>query len=203
MSNSLVIALTGKAGAGKDSVADVLAAEFHFARTAFADALRACVLDLDPLIPLTSSTEPEIAGDVDLMRLSEVVEAYGWDHAKRSFPEVRRLLQRFGTEVVRERWPNAWTEIVAQKFLNTPHSWVVTDCRFVNEAEMVRSVGGFVVQIVRPDYEEAAAVGHASEAGLPTSLIDRTLVNDGNLLDLEHKVADLMASLRAERVFAR
>ena len=36
----LIIALTGRPGAGKDSIADVLAPQQGFARIAFADALR-------------------------------------------------------------------------------------------------------------------------------------------------------------------
>lgn len=203
MSNPLIIALTGKAGAGKDSVADVLVAEYGFRRTAFADALRGCVLDLDPLVPLTGSMDPETVGDVDIMRLSRLIEIYGWDQAKRMFPEVRRLLQRFGTEVVRERWPTAWVDIVLDQVSASPDSWVVTDCRFPNESVAIKGVGGFVVEVVRPGYDEAAAAGHSSENGLPRDSIDRVIRNDGELSDLTYKIADVMAALRAKRMFAR
>lgn len=173
----------GTAGCGKDTAAAALV-KAGWTRDAFADRMRTAILALDPFVPTTSRD-----GET---RLSHLVDYYGWDDAKREFPEVRRLLQKFGTEAGRDiHGVNCWVSLV----LDAPsspwsQSWktglVITDCRFENEAEGIRREGGYVVSIVRPGLAEldGGNSAHASESGLPPELIDATIVNDGTVEDL-------------------
>ncbi len=56
---------------------------------------------------------------------------------------------------------------------------VFTDCRFVNEAQLVKDVGGLVIQIARQAAKPIAS--HVSEAGIPAHLVDAVVFNDESL----------------------
>lgn len=177
-----IIGLTGKAGSGKDSVGEVLEA-LGFARHSLAGELKQAVLDLDPFVT---------AG----VRISEIVNDIGMDEAKRTYPEVRRLLQVFGTEVIRARDEDFWVNSLQGRVMqsNARH-FVITDVRFDNEAAWIRRSHGRVYEILRPGHEDAgAANGHASESGLDPSLVDDQILNDGTLEDLQLMVAGLVSS---------
>lgn len=189
----MIIGLAGAAGCGKDTVADVLVAEHGFRRIAFADPLRAMVLTLDPFIP-------DGRANWDVSRLSDLVDEFGWDTAKRNFPEVRRLLQVFGTEVIRGFvGTNFWVDYALKQMAEEPGDWVVTDCRFPNEADAIINFcnQGWVVQIVRPGLEPLPGA-HASEAGVPEELVDFRLNNDGTLVDLAGDIEIMLSWMRKD-----
>jgi hypothetical protein len=64
---------------------------------------------------------------------------------------------------------------------------VVTDVRYPNEAERIKLIGGEVWEIIRPGL---TSDGHSSEIPLEPHLVDKTIVNDGSLDDLEKKVKE-------------
>jgi hypothetical protein len=81
-------------------------------------------------------------------------------------PAARALLQNFGTELRREfdrrpdYWVMKWAEVARAEIKQGNHV-LVDDCRFLNEADMVRELGGKIVKIVRDDIP--ANDGHRSE----------------------------------------
>lgn len=167
-----LVGLTGLAGSGKDTAAEALVAA-GWKRDAFADRMRVAVLALDPWVDVDPFYR---AAGRD--RLSFLVERYGWDEAKREYPEVRRLLQKFGTEAGRKiHGDDCWIDLLFRSWDNET-SLVITDCRFNNEAEAVRARGGLVVRIDRPGLEPLPG-GHASEAGVSPALVDIVVFNDG------------------------
>lgn len=181
-----IIGLTGKAGSGKDSVGEVLEG-LGFFRASLAGELKQAVLDLDPYVKLDGTR---------MIRLTEIVDAYGMDDAKRRFPEVRRLLQVFGTEVIRSRNEDFWIDTLDGILEDAAHeSVVITDVRFDNEAMWIHSLGGKVIEVIRPTHEDTgAANGHASESGVSADLVDEQILNDGSLDDLQLMVAGLVTS---------
>lgn len=188
----MIIGLTGHAGSGKDEAAKALVA-LGWTRLAFADPMRAALLALDPYIRQANAP------------LSKVINTYGWDEAKRSYHEIRELLQRFGTEVGRNvHGEDCWIRIAMNEVADEcikGNDVVITDCRFDNEAEYVRKAGGVVVKIVRPGV--GAVNEHASDAGVSEHLIDWQIFNGGRVEDL-HTLIIAQATWRksgaAERV---
>lgn len=167
----LLVGLHGWQGAGKDTVAGILA-ERGFERIAFADPMREALYKLDP----------HIAGGWSLRML---VDVSGWDSVKREYPEVRGLLQRFGTEVGREMWgEDFWVRQGLAQAAGKPRV-VVTDVRFENEVAAIKQAGGFMFRVVRPGY--GPREGHASEGDL-SHLCDRTIDNSGDLEHLRREV---------------
>ncbi len=181
-----LVGITGLAGSGKDTAAQVLVENEGYVREAFADRMRAAMLALNPWVDRPG---------VDPIRLVRLVNRVGWDAAKRDYPEVRRLLQRFGTEAGREiHGTNCWVDLLMLDWIGKgkPHT-VVTDCRFNNEAQAIRDAGGIVIEVLRPGLERLPG-GHASEAGLPPELIDYRVENRGTIGDLHHLIAAVVTS---------
>lgn len=188
----MIIALSGYAGAGKDSVADILVGQFNFKRYAWADTLRMAAAALNPIVFCDGM------GGNDL-RYNDVIETWGYNEAKFMYPEVRVLLQRLGTEVGRELiGDNVWVDATFKR-IDTETSpldnIVITDCRFPNEALAVEDRGGFVVRVNRPGV--LAANAHPSETSLDDWSFDFTIDNDGSLDDLVGPVESLYKSVES------
>lgn len=188
----MLIGLVGKAGAGKDTVADYLIAAHGFEKLSFAAALKAAVLALNPKVGFGPPIDGSPAQQV--FRVADVVARDGWDTAKREIPEVRRLLQVMGTEVGRQiLGENVWVGLVARQ-IEPRKNYVITDVRFPNEVQFVRSLVGTVVQITRPNNPHAIAATHASEQ-LEVQP-DFVLSNDGSLAQLNERTDQLVGWVR-------
>jgi hypothetical protein len=172
------IGIIGKARSGKDTAALALVAELHYTRLAFADPLKELALAIDPLIPTAYGIH---------VRLSLLIRDSGWEYAKDHYPEVRRLLQRTGGGV-REIDETFWLTATRKK-LNAAEAWnlpvVVTDVRYPNEANMLRSRGFRLIRITRPGLADDQ---HDSETALDTYPADLTIENTGTIADLRQAI---------------
>jgi hypothetical protein len=188
----MIVGLTGFAQSGKDTAAKALL-DIGYERRAFADPLRECLYVLNPIISAqairTPITKDNATGlSVNRLRLADCVDAVGWDEAKK-LTEVRRLLQVFGTEVVRDHFGReTWTNYLRDS-MQPGVDYVITDVRFDNEVECVHRMGGIVVRITRPGVGPVNA--HASDAvdGLP---VDYTIDNNGSVEGLHKMLLDLV-----------
>lgn len=159
-----LIGLCGYARSGKDEVAKILSAERGFTRVAFADALR------------------EVAYLADPHFLRPLVDAYGWEAAKKE-PKVREFLQDLGVAVRTVLGPSTWVDVA----LHSPHPYtVVSDVRFPNEAAAIRERGGQIWRVTRPGTGPVNA--HESETALDSDVPDRVIRNTGTLDDLRREV---------------
>lgn len=114
-----------------------------------------------------------------------------WDAAKthRLYgPEVRRLMQIFATEVVRENYGGtAWVDVVAARVASEkPAAAVITDVRFPEEAAWLQGVGATILSIQRPGV--GPVNGHRSELGLAPAFVSATVHNDSTLEVLAARV---------------
>ena len=179
----MILGVCGFAQSGKDTAAGFLI-ERGWKRLAFADALRDSVYRLNPIV----LSWPGISDwpGFSHVRVQDIVDNLGWDVAKVEYPEIRQLLQRMGTEVGRGIYGESfWVDRVLAQ-IEPGQNYVITDVRFPNEVEAVRSVGGVIYRIYR---EGVGAVnGHISDTGVDDLEIDGILLNDGDLADLEQKV---------------
>jgi len=108
---------------------------------------------------------------------------------------ARHMMQTLGTEYGRNCiHPQLWTmcaEARINKLLAEGIPVVVDDCRFPNEAALIRRLGGEVWRLSRPS--AARNTTHASEGALDDyPLFDRDLVNDGSLMDLYDRVNEIL-----------
>lgn len=155
-----VFGITGYATSGKDTAAEVLIQE-GWQPVSFADPIRQALLALDPLIPW-----PGFWNKLFLrrpQRLSRIIEEYGWDAAKSQWPEIRRLMQKMGTEVFRVIFGDqAVLDIAERKIKSYSGPSVIRDVRYQDEVDLVHRLGGVVARVVRPGVGPVNA--HKSDA---------------------------------------
>ena len=192
MTSAPIVGLIGKKRSGKDTFAAGLIDVHGFTRVAFADPVRQAALDLDPYVG-RPALPGHLAPQKDV-RLSEVIETIGWEKAKDFVPEVRRILENFGTNSIRKLDPDFWVRMAVEKIQATPGPVAVTDVRFPNEADKIRELGGYVVRIVRPGFESAPGA-HICETALDGYEADVTFLNDSTveaLQDQAHGFGDAL-----------
>lgn len=181
----LLVSLSGYAQSGKDTVAGFLTQDHGFRRYAFADRLRDALLALDPCVE----------ADGGYPRLSRLIDFYGWDIAKVNYPEVRRLMQVFGTEVGRHLFGgNVWVDLLFKQLEEEkPERVVITDCRFDNEIKAVLDCGGYPAWVARPGVEPVNA--HVSDNALSAASCALVIPNTGTLTELRDSVQSLADEL--------
>lgn len=118
------------------------------------------------------------------------------------FVKDRKLLQWLGTEWGRNTisetlWVDLWRARVLEHQSATTNAIVVCDdVRFNNEAEILRSLGGYVVKINcdKTDKRIDTAAGikqHSSEAGINSKLVDYEITNNGTLNEFKLSLRNL------------
>lgn len=148
-----IIGLTGFDGSGKTTVAKYLQEEHGFTIISFADELKRLLMILDPIVGVDEDEDSRGVTIAYPVRLSDFVDDRGEFHEhdlKTQYPEYRRLLQAFGTDVVRDGMgEDTWADILYQRLLDMadkaitkgePMRVVVPDVRFHNEADAVRNL---------------------------------------------------------------
>jgi len=135
----------------------------------------------------------------------------------RSRITLRTLLQKLGTQGIRDGvHPNSWVnalmcdykpigahinnlmpgnvEMIGSEFIFSDKcrplmpNWLVTDCRYPNEVEAIKSRGGTCIRIVRPDNPYPQS-NHESETAID-HIEMLTIINDGNLEQLKLRIRE-------------
>ena len=206
----LIIALTGRPGAGKDSIADVLAPQQGFARIAFADALRREVceawrIDLRMLTdrPTKELELPALAAGMcsDPAFMRWVADGGDSLTAPRS---PRWALQRWAS-FKRQFTPDYYARIVERWIGRQLGSgWnriVVTDLRDPVEEAMLRRLGAKVVRVHRPELAAMPAdtAMHVSEQHHRIKA-DADILNDGSMQALADAALECVSLLEVRGV---
>ena len=104
----------------------------------------------------------------------------------------RIMMQTLGTEWGRSLTPKLWLKVWQHELDDTANVVCVPDIRFDNEAELIRSLGGTIVHIVRkPTADMLAVPAHSSETGVKRQKGDIVFHNDRGI----EKMAQLAASI--------
>jgi hypothetical protein len=182
--NPPIVGLSGKAGAGKDTLAELLVKTGRYTRMAFADALKQDVATM-----LYGNPAP---GNIARLNAD-----------KRGIPEVRSLLQSYGV-ARRALQPDYWVDRLFNEWdrylyfsrkgtglyicgengdIATPPSrLVVPDVRFVNEADAIKERSGVIIRVHRPRFDNGLTEEqklHPSETELDTYSFDYRVFNAG------------------------
>lgn len=184
-----IIGLSGYARAGKDTTADILE-DYGYTRFAFADHLRKCLYILNPIITSNYSEKGMFPTVDGFTTLQLAIDEYGWDGYKTSpySDEIRRLLQVMGTEVGREQ---IMDDIWVRELDKMDDNLVITDLRFPNEYDKIKSLGGSAWRITRPGIDAVNA--HKSEKAIDHLEFDYNVDNSG---DMEHLRGQVQEGLR-------
>ena len=216
-----IIGINGIAGSGKNTVADYICDKYeNWKQMAFADTLK------DVVATCFSWDKEMIYGNTPEARTKreEVDKFWSKELGIENFTP-RMALQLIGTDLFRNKFnEHFWISSLKKKIKESLNHIVITDLRFENEMNMIRAMGGQVVQVVRGElprwYEEAAEINvhckeqpylnaetlykrssaiaavHPSEYAL-AGIIDPDYViqNNGTLDDLHKSVDKMMSEL--------
>lgn len=172
----MIIGLSGYARSGKDTAAEHLVSTYDFTQHSFAASMKEAMYRLNPIVH-TDAIGP--------IRYKSLVDVYGLDKTKEKYPEVRRLLQVFGTEVGRNMFgENFWVELVLNN-LRSFHT-VISDVRFTNEADAIKKQGGQIWRINREGI--GPVTGHSSEIDLDDYSFDAVINNNSDINGLKKQV---------------
>lgn len=157
---------------GKDTAGEFFVREYGFTQMAFATHLKTEAARLFGL------TDQQCNGTTE--QKEAVIPAWG--------KSGRRIAQEFG-EAMRGIHPDYWVRRVEDKILSG-RSYVITDVRYPNEAELIRKLGGIVVKVIRPSLGPSTDT-HPSEIALADYDFDDVVVNDGTIPEFYRKLADM------------
>ena len=105
----------------------------------------------------------------------------------------RIMMQTLGTEWGRSLLPDLWLRVWQHELNDAAHAVVVPDIRFDNEAELIRSLGGIIIHIVRkPTADMLAVPAHVSESGIKRAKGDIILHNDRGIEKMAQFAAKIL-----------
>ena len=194
------IALIGKMGSGKTTIANLLADYHGYTRVSLADAVRYVAsiaygpidYNMSYTVTLPDGTKSSLTG--------------------------RQVLQRVGTDAIRDNIDkDFWIKALIQRLNITPNGgpWVVDDCRFDNEIRAMQAMGWLTIQVkvneearldrilrLYPEVEPKT-LSHSSEGSFTETYIDVAVWN--TTPDIAKTVAMLMetAAKRTEQTLMR
>ena len=175
-----VIGFTGKAKSGKDTAASVLVHEIgsgNCTTMAFADPLKQ--------IAMIFGFTKEQCYD----QSKKEIEDEFWGITPRKF------LQITGTECFRNNFrTDCWTKLLEKRVLDirkrmaegemVPWLILVTDVRFPNEVDCIKSLGGIVVKVTRPTIDTSGNMyKHPSEVFIDELKADISIENTFDNVD--------------------
>lgn len=173
-----VIAITGRLGSGKTTIAKHLELNHHYVRVRFAEILK-------DMLRALGLTKEEVDGS-----LKETPSSLLFDQTP------RHAMQTLGTEwgrnlIHQDLWAHAW-KVRAAEQLALGHKVVCDDCRFENEEVFVRHFHGAQIWRVLRLEKDTPAI-HPSEKDLAFIQHDASFANYGSVKDLQVMVDTWLA----------
>lgn len=184
----MIVGVTGKAGSGKDTVANHLVAKYGYMRKQFAfdlkrmvcdtfgwDRVRIGDLEYKEEVPLNPDGTPQCPGPLN-------------EHGEPVYPggmTRRQVLIFWGTDCMRAIDPDIHVKLTMARVapvvrMNPTHrcsQFVFADVRFLNEAKAIRELGGEIWRVMKsggPGTDGSSAAG-VSETEMDGIVPDRTL----------------------------
>lgn len=176
----IIIGLTGKKQTGKDTVFKLtfklLRPPNRVLRLAFADAVK---------------EEVACACGVTVKFIEENKELF------------RPILQWWGTDFKRKLYGDSyWIDKLCKKVIALSDSSekyltlvIITDVRFINEAEFIKFCNGYTVKVVRPISSTSHVDKHISETELDSIKPDYIIDNSNGLHTLEQITNDVITTI--------
>jgi hypothetical protein len=163
-----IIGITGKAGAGKDTLAKILSHNYGYVQYSLADPIK-------DLLNARFGWTPRMWDNREWKERPATADGFS----------PRSWAQWLGTEIGRElAGPDVWVNALLVRAAAEGNNklTVVSDVRFDNEARVILEHGGIVIEVF--GRETSAVDQHVSEAGVCDMWIDYRVYNGGEPSDM-------------------
>ena len=177
-----VIGIAGWARSGKDTIADYLVNNNGYKKFSFSTPMKTAMEKLNPNIRILTTNQD--------LPLKDAVDYFGWEELKTISPDIRPLLQRFGTEVGREMFGDDFWVNYALDSIPDGTKAIIADVRYPNEANAIKALGGKVYRVLRDGV--GPANDHPSEHALEGYEFDGQIDNNGTLDNLYYIVDEIV-----------
>lgn len=211
----MIVGLVGFIGSGKGTAGDLLVGNHEFRRDSFAAPVK------DAAAAIFGWARYLLEGDTSVSRAFREQPDEFWSEVLGYPFTPREALQKLGTESIRNVFsPEVWARSLERRYsvaLSADDNvrFVVTDCRFNNEAKLIRELGGRVIEVNRgkpPEWYEYAAqlnednnwdgsvqkmseyptVHYSEFAWVGSPEITDIISNDSTTKDLEESLIELL-----------
>jgi hypothetical protein len=184
----MLIAMTGKKRSGKDTVASMIKADYGCEPVAFAGPLKGMIKFL---LLAAGMTEEQADARINGTEAEKEEPLPVLQHKSARF-----AMQKLGTEWRNFLGKDLWTDIIKSKVQNTDRV-VLTDMRFLHEADFVDIYEGSKVRVVRPGTNTGDT--HPSETEMDKIVPDYTIYNHGSLEQLYAATSRMMFAVSGAR----
>lgn len=175
----MIVGITGRAGAGKSTLAQEIQKPKMFTPHTKGIRIKGFSVALKKSVAAMFGINWELLEDQSFKASSSPL-GITW----------RELLQKFGTEAVRNGMgENFWIDVLMSEYIPNTSKWIIQDVRFDNEAQAIRDRGGIIIRIERDNLIDVGT--HASEAGVSEHLVDETWVNNRGIEEIKMEAARL------------
>jgi hypothetical protein len=199
----VIIAFSGVKFAGKDTAAEVLIRSYGFKRIGLADKLKDICSkvfgvprqDMDnPMLKEVSFDTPISITNTNIVDLLETIfnDGFSFDLEKtmlevcknfygKILTSIRDMLQTIGTDLCRTYiQDDIWLAYVRTAVKSSEVHIVITDARFKNERDYLKSIGALLVLVKRPGIESTST--HISENQLGDDSEYDVIVNNSGTI---------------------
>jgi hypothetical protein len=205
----MIIGISGLIGSGKDTVAQYLVDQHGYTRQSWAGSVK------DAVASIFGWDRQLLEGDTAESRAwRERVDSW-WSH-RLGIPNFspRYALQYVATDLFRDKLhQDIWIASLEYKLVSSRGDVVISDCRFQNELDTIRRLGGVCIRVVRGSdppwvelarndfnkFREAYPQIHPSEYSSVGLYYDYVLENNDTLEQLYSNINDLLLNLPVAR----
>lgn len=175
----MLITVYGVSRSGKNTIGDYLVREYGFQMWAFADPLRSVLLDvLKIACPATA----------------DFILAHGWEETKAECDWIVPAMIALGAGMRKYVHEDVWLTGFPKEVLEKGGNLFISDCRHLNELNLVKSLGGQAWRVTR---------NGTIPQGMDLLLADwkgwdQVFTNNGTIEALEEKVKKVVTRLLKE-----
>lgn len=175
----MIVAIVGRAGHGKDTLADMIIEEYSiqhttqkgakiertesfrpFEKARFAEGVkRACA----------AITGYPISVFYDRESYTNVVKPFDFT--------VRELMQKVGEGMRKTIHPDIWANTALMRCKHNGN-YLFCDTRYPNEIEMIKKVGGKIINIIRHDFVDSSLTSEESKSHSSETALDNYPLNE-------------------------
>lgn len=162
-----IIGINGIIGSGKDSFSQAFIDEGYI-KLSFAGSLK------DAVSAIFGWDREMLEGATpDARKERETVDKF-WSTKLEFEVTPRKILQLYGTDVMRKHFNDSiWIFSLERQIINnSDKNIIITDCRFLNELKLLRSLNSTIVEVqrVKPDWYDIAVTYNKDGGELPVEL---------------------------------